>query len=158
MTLIYASKYDEIVAKLEGMRSTVGASWSTVTTYGTGSKPSAMGAGTKITANQINILIEAFNDFELKWTAGSNCSATTSCSVTLSCTGTGGVNSVTLSCTGTGGTYEVTTSCSGTAGNCTTTGGSFSGVYASQIGNRCALSSGASNDTNRGSVKTGHTL
>lgn len=145
MTLIYASKYDEIVAKLEGMRSTVGASWGTVTTYGTGSKPTAMGVGTKITANQINILIEAFNDFELKWTAGSNCSATTSCSVTLSCTGTGG-------------TYDVTTACSGTAGDCKTTGGSFSGVYASQIGNRCSLSSNAGNNSKYVSVKTGYTL
>lgn len=126
MTLIYASKYDEIVAKLEGMRSTVGASWGTVTTYGTGKKPSAMGIGTEITANQINLLIEAFNDFELKWIAGSDCA--------------------------------VTTVCHGTAGDCLATGGSFSGVYSSQIGNRCALTAGADNDTNRGSVMREHTL
>lgn len=128
MTLIYASKYNEISTKLEQMRATVGASWSTVTTYGGGGQPAAA-AGVMITAQQINNLIEAFNDFEAYWSAGGNCSATTYCSVTMAC--------------------------SGTAGDCSATGGSFRPVCGSNCQNQCTLNTGG-NSSNYNPRYTGY--
>lgn len=113
MASIVVSDYTTIVNKLDTLRATVSAAWSTVTTYGSGVKPSVTASNT-ITAKQINTLVEAYFDFKEKWIGSVTCSATlgncttygTSCPATDSCPATAG------NCMTYGSTCSVTSECS----------------------------------------------
>ena len=138
MASIVVSDYSGIVAKLETLREKVGANWNTVTSYGSGVKPS-VSSGTQITAKQVNTLVEAYFDFKEKWIGSATCSATAgnydgyACSVTDTCAATtnydGYACSVTDTCAATLGDYDgetcyATASCSVTltcSSNCSHT-------------------------------------
>ena len=75
MASILATDYNNIATKIESLRATVGGAWSSISLS---AKPTVTATSSKITAQQINNLIKAYNHFSTLWNDYDTCNVTSS--------------------------------------------------------------------------------